>query len=376
MGRVRIAYFIDHLKVGGAQRHLLEVLRRLDRRRFFPQVWTLKGEGELIPQVEELGVTVRSFGLGSRLQEARSLGRLIRAARTLRAERVRIVHCYLSLANVVGALAAALARVPVLLVSKRSLDRYGRWRELWGQRLANRLADRVVANARAVKSFVVREEGCPEDKVVVIPNGIHEDFSRDGCPKGGREALGVKMGGRVVGSVGRLAWKKGYEYFLEAAARVLEEEAGVTFALVGDGPLRPKLEEQARRLGISSRVCFLGQRLDGREVLAALDVFVLSSVIEGMPNALLEALALAKPVVVTDVGGNAEVVTHGKTGLLVPPRQSEELARSILSLLRQRDWARGLGEAGRRDVLERFGFPLVLEALESLYNGLLKEKGL
>ncbi|MBI3303115.1 MAG: glycosyltransferase [Deltaproteobacteria bacterium] len=375
MGTVRVAYFIDHLKVGGAQKHLVEVLRHLDRQRFSPQVWTLRGEGELIPAVESLGVPVRSFGLGARLQEMRSLRLFARAVRQLHQERVHIVHCYLSFANVVGTLTAALARVPVLLVSKRSLDSYPRRTEAWGHWAVNRFADRVVANAAAVKEFVVRTEGCPADKIVVISNGINDDLVLNGARERERAALGLGPRDCVVGTLGRLAWKKGHEYFLQAAAEILREEPEVTFVLVGDGPLRQQLEEQAHTLSIASRVKFLGQRLDSQEVISLFDVFVLPSVIEGMPNALLEAMVLERPVVVTNVGGNAEVVTNGETGLVVPPRQPMEMARAVTRLLHDEGLARRLASAGRRAVTQRFCFRHTLHAMETLYEKLLEEKG-
>jgi glycosyltransferase involved in cell wall biosynthesis len=378
MGAVGIAYFIDHLKVGGAQRHLVEVLRRLDRQRFSPQVWTLRGEGELLSEAAGLGVPVRTFGLGERLQTLKNVSLFLRATRQLRQEHVHIVHCYLSVANVVGALTAALARVPVVLVSKRSLDRYHKRTEAWGHWVVNRFADRVVANALAVKQFVIQTEGCPAEKILVIPNGINDDVvtnGSNGSREAGRAALGLEPTDRVVGTLGRLAWKKGQEYFLQAAATVLCQEPETTFVLVGDGPLRRQLENQTRTLGIWPRVKFLGQRLDSQAMISLFDVFVLPSVIEGMPNALLEAMALEKPVVVTEVGGNAEVVTNGKTGIVVPSRQPAKMAEAIIGLLRDEELSRRLGEAGRQTVTQRFCFRHTLRAMESLYEQLLVEKG-
>jgi len=366
------------LKVGGAQRHLTEVLRRIDRRRFCPQIWTLRGEGELIREVEGFGIPVRSFGLGERLRDRKSLPLLVRAARQLRQENVQIVHCYLSVANVVGALAATLARVPILLVSKRSLDQYQRRAEMWGHRAVNRRADRVLANAHAVKRFVAREERCPPAKIVVIPNGINDDFAMGGSNghrSHQRAALGLDPGDPVVGTLGRLVWKKGHEYFLNAAAAVMRQIPQATFVLIGDGPLRQTLEQQAAALGIGSRVKFLGQRTNSPAMLAMLDVFVLPSVIEGMPNVVLEALALAKPVVVTDVGGNPEIVTDGETGLVVPARQPAPMANRIVRLLRDDKLACRLGAAGQSFVGQHFRFRNTLDAMENLYEQLLVEKG-
>jgi glycosyltransferase involved in cell wall biosynthesis len=375
MPPIQLAYFIDHLKVGGAQRHLIEVLRHLDRQRFSPQIWTLRGEGELIQEAERLGTPVKNFGLGARLQDPRVIPLFRRAIRQLRQERVQIVHTYLSFANIVGALTAAFARVPVLLVSKRSLDRYQKKLEAWSHWAVNRFADRVIANADAVKDFVIETEGCPADKIIVIPNGINGEFAANGARDKERGALGLGPCDRVVGTLGRLAWKKGQEYFLAAAAEILKEEPRATFVLVGDGPLRTQLEGQARTLGIADRVKFLGQRLDSQTVISLFDIFVLPSVIEGMPNALLEAMALEKPVVVTNAGGNAEVVQDGITGFVVPTRQPTEMAQRILHLLRQETLAQGFAAAARRSVRQRYSFHQTLQAMETLYEDLLAAKG-
>lgn len=375
MPPVPIAYFIDHLKVGGAQRHLVEVLRRLDRQRFAPQVWTLRGEGELIQEVEQLALPVRSFGLGPRLQDLHTVALLRRTAQTLRSEHVQIVHTYLSFANIVGTLAAALARVPVLLVSKRSLDSYHRKFEAWSHWAINRFADKVVANADAVKDFVIKTEGCPASKLVVIPNGVNDEFVTNSSRDQERAACGFKPNERVIGTLGRLAWKKGQEYFLEAAATILHTDPSVSFALVGDGPLRSQLEEQTQQLGIASRVKFLGQRLDSQAMISLFDIFVLPSVIEGMPNALLEAMALEKPVVVTEAGGNAEVVKHEESGLVVPIRNAEAMAQAVLRLLKDSVLAQRFAAAARQSVHQRFSFRHTLQAMQTLYEEMLAAKG-
>lgn len=375
MPPVPIAYFIDHLKVGGAQRHLVEVLRRLDRQRFAPQVWTLRGEGELIQEAEQLAIPVRSFGLGSRLQDLHTVALLRRTAQTLRREHVQIVHTYLSFANIVGTLAAAFARVPVLLVSKRSLDSYHRKFEAWSHWAINRFADKVVANADAVKDFVVKTEGCPAGKIVVIPNGVNDEFVTHSSRDQERAAFGFKPDERVIGTLGRLAWKKGQEYFLEAAATILQTDPRVSFALVGDGPLRSQLEEKTRKLGIAPRVKFLGQRLDSQAMISLFDIFVLPSVIEGMPNALLEAMALEKPVVVTEAGGNAEVVHHEESGLVVPIRNAEAMAQAILRLLKDNVLAQRLAAAARQSVHQHFSFRHTLQAMQTLYEEMLAAKG-
>jgi glycosyltransferase involved in cell wall biosynthesis len=175
----------------------------------------------------------------------------------------------------------------------------------------------------------------------------------------------------VIGAVSRLAWKKGVSHLLDAVPSLLEAVPEVTVLLVGDGPLRGDLEAQAARLGVAGRVLFLGPRRDASTLLPAFDVLVLPSVVEGMSNTLLEAMAARLPVVATDVGGNPEVVVDGETGFLVPPGDPGRLAAATLKLLQAPEMARDMGAAGRRRVEAHYRADAMVRRIEGLYDGLL-----
>jgi glycosyltransferase involved in cell wall biosynthesis len=365
MSAMRIEYVIDHLNVGGAQRHLVELFSELDRRRFQPQVCVAKPGGVLTPVMERMGVPVRSMDLGASLGRPQTLRGLVRTARRLRRERVEIVHGYLYLGNILGVLAGRLAGTPVLLASKRSLDRYPRRVQLRATRLANRLAHRILCNAEAVRTFVLEEERPASEKLVVIPNGIRLPVETNG-----ELPARVPAGRRLVGTIGRLSWKKAHGDFLEAAAAVLRRGCDADFVVIGDGPLRQQLESQAAHLGIRRHVHFLGEIQNARALLARLDVFVMSSVIEGMPNVLLEALAVGRPSVVTGVGGMPEIVTHEETGLIVPPADPRQLATGIARLLADPAAAQRLGDAGRALVERRYSAAAMGHRFTELYDAL------
>jgi glycosyltransferase involved in cell wall biosynthesis len=363
---IRIEYVIDHLHVGGAQRHLAELLARLDRDRFAPQVTVGQPGGALTAVIERLGVPVRPFGLGPSLARPHAAGALVRAARRLRAQGVVVVHGYLYLGNILAALAGRLAGTPIRLVSKRSLDRYPRRSQRLATRLANACAHRVVCNAEAVRRVVLEEEGVPPARCTVIANGIHVPAPMPAAVC----APGVPAGARVVGTVGRLTWKKAYAHFLEAAARIRAAHGDVEFVLVGDGPLRAALETQAARLGLGRHVHFLGEVADVRGLVRGFDVFVLSSVIEGMPNVLLEALALERPAVVTAAGGMPEIVAHETSGLVVPPGDPAALAAAVCRLLAAPAEAAAFAAAGRRTVETRFSVASMVDRYVTLYETL------
>lgn len=371
----RVMYVVDHLEIGGAQQHLVQLLRCLDRGRFTPMVCALKMRGELRGAVEALGVPVFDGGLGRTLMGAGGARVLWRLARLLRRERVDVTHSYLFHPNVLAPIASRLAGVDAVLASKRSLDRYPRRLPRYACRLGNALAGRIMVNAEAIARFAAAEEGCPLDKTVVIPNGVREEALQapaDAAAK--RRELGLPPEAPVVGAVSRLAWKKGIAHLVEAAPRLLEAVPEARVVIAGDGALRGELEAQAAALGVGERVIFLGARPDSIELMAAFDVFVLPSVIEGMSNALLEAMAVGRPVVATDVGGNPEVVVDGETGFLVSPGDPRHLASSVIKLLQAPELAAEMGAAGRRRVVARYRVDVMTRRIEDLYDALLGRK--
>jgi len=205
----------------------------------------------------------------------------------------------------------------------------------------------------------------------LLQNGIDAEAFRV-APAGpaAREAVGLDPRRPVIGTVGRLEDRKGQEQLLGALGRLTATAngSGPQGLIVGDGPSRERLERQARELGLQDRVRFTGTVSDVRPLLAAMDVFVLPSFAEGMSNALMEAMAAARPVVATNVGGNPEVVADGRTGMLVPPGEAEAIAAAVGTLLHDPGRAGRLAEAGREFVTERFGARARVAELERLYE--------
>ncbi len=373
---IRIAYVVDHLQMGGAQRHLLQVARGLDRQRYAPEIWTTSAEpGTLAPDFEALGVPVSSFGKGSTLMSPRTLTACQRVARDWRERDVHIVHGYLFEGNLLGTLAARLAGRRVILVSKRSLDRYDRWDRRLAAAWTNRAATRVTVNAGPIRDLVIDHEWCPGSRIEHIPNGVPlpnpSELARE-VP----QPPDPRGTGPLVGMVGRLGWKKGYEFALQAFARVREQYPDLRVDIVGDGDLRDELPRQAHALGLSETVRFLGQQTDVPRRMLGFDCYVLSSVIEGMPNALLEAMALGRPVVTTAAGGSAEVVVDGESGLVVPIRDADALAEAIARVLSEDLLAQRLGRAAAERARDHFSETAMLSSLDRLYRTEMSRAGL
>jgi glycosyltransferase involved in cell wall biosynthesis len=282
--------------------------------------------------VRELDVPVITPAAGRGFKGVALAVRIAALTRALRAARVDIVHNYLLRANLVGAVSARLARVPLVLCSKRGCHER-RGFELLSARIGNRLADRVTVNADAVCDFVHANEGCPREKMVVIPSGVDTERFRPLGAAPFKARLGLAESQRVVGVVTRMRVRKGVEEFIRAIGRLRQTRPDVHGVIVGEVGLDETLQMLVRSLGLDGHLSLLGRRDDMPEVLSAFDVFVLSSHDEGMSNAILEAMAMEKAVVATDVGGTGEVVRHGHSGLLVPAKDPEAWAAAIGEVL-------------------------------------------
>ena len=375
---IRVLYVIGSLNVGGSERHILHLVSRLDRGRFAPMVCCLYETGPLYPLAQAQGVPCLCLRMRRTGKFLVTLWCVVRGAaqliRFMRRERVAIVDAYLFLAYTIAIPCAWLAGVPVRIAQPRNLRTVKP--PLPGRRLleraVNRLVTLVVANSQAVAEDVMDDEGLPAHRIAVIRNGVEIPEERLG--EGGRPP-GLPAGGRIMVCVANLRQGKGHPDLLVAAAEVLPRFPDVSLVLVGEGHLRPAIEEAVARYGLVGRVLLLGRRNDVPALLAAADLFVLPSHEEGLPNALLEAMAYGVPVVATAVGGTPEAVEDGVSGLLVPPRDPGALAKAMTVLLSDPPAARRLGQMGRARVAKFFTLDRMVEETEALYGALLNRVG-
>lgn len=369
--RLSVLYVIDKLQRAGAQIHLLHLVRGLDRSLFAPRVCCLLQGGPVADEMRASGIDVHVLGLRTIYGPAawRALPGLVRRIRA----QTDIVHTYLVSANVYGTLAARLAGAPALVTSRRDTGFSRNWRlRLVEEWLVNPRVDRVVAVSPSAARAALLEHGLDPRRVVTIPNGVdllQYDPSRHSRPEA-RRRLGLVEGDSAVGVIAHLSPVKGHGELLEATALLAPRWPRLKLMVVGDGLLRAALEAQARTLGIEDRVCFTGGRSDVADVLAALDLVVLPSHTEGMSNALLEAMAMARPVVATAVSGNQDLLEDGATALLVAPGDPAALAAAILRLLENGEEAARLGGAARARVQEDFGLDRMVARYAALYREL------
>jgi glycosyltransferase involved in cell wall biosynthesis len=363
-------HFIDSAEFGGAEQAMLHLLAGLDRRRWRPVLFhhSEPGLAPLLNQATGLNVKLQEV---PRIRSKPSIAPwLLEFRRELRAERPAVFHAHLNgpLACQPALLAATLARVPAVVATvqlfvKLSLS----WFIYAQQRFLASRVDRYIAVSDEVAARLRQTFHIPAGKLDVVHNGIWlTPFTRS-ANHALKPLLMGSMEKPIVLTSARLSPQKGHRYLLEAAALVPE----AVFVLAGDGPERMRLEAQARQLGLTNRVLFLGYRQDIPDLLACCDLFVLPSLFEGLPLCVLEAMTANKPVIATAVGGTDEVVVHGETGLLVPPADAAALASAIRMVLSDPSLAQRLAATGKARVDKEFSAAGMVQRVTHIYDQIL-----
>ena len=373
-----VLQLIDSFNQGGSERQALQLTRLLlEGGRFEVRLASLNPEGSLRNEVRDLDLgEVPSFPLNS-FYDANAVIQLRRFMRWCKASRIDILHTHDFYTNVFGMSAGALARLPVRIGSMRETAGMRSAAQKSVQRGAYALAHHIVANSNAVRNTLIAE-GTSADKVSVVYNGL--DFSRLQPRAQSRvEALkqlnlDVNERQRFVTIVANMRHEvKDYPMFLKAVQRVARAVPDAAFLMAGEGELMKSLRDLAGELGIDNSTHFLGRCDLVAELLGISEICVLSSKAEGFSNSILEYMAAGRPVVVTNVGGAAELVTEGETGYLVPSGDDAMMADRIIELLRDPAKARIMGENGERVVKEKFSCQAQLMRTEDLYRRLLEQ---
>lgn len=369
--RPGIFLMTNTLETGGTERQFVTMANALDRGQFSVTLGCLKKIGPFVSQVSEL----TEFPPGGSLFGFQSWSLRLALSRFLRQNRIAVAHSFDFYSNLMLIPAARFAGVPAIVGSHRQLGDLLTPGKFWVQIAAFRLCDRVVCNSQAAAQRL-REAGVRETKLTVIPNGLPCDLFAAVPPALRREPGEVRIG--MISRMNHAV--KRHDLFLRAAARLSPRLPQVRFLLVGDGPLRPSLEQLARELGLGTRVTFLGDRRDVTAVLASLDITVLPSTSESLSNVILESMAAGVPVVAAEVGGNVELVQQGSTGFLIsqstdPGAEDAEFAAAMESLVTQPELRRRFGVCAREKAQATYAVSKVRDLYQDLYRNLLAEKG-
>lgn len=375
--RIRVAEILEPV-VGGTKRHVLDILTGLDPERFdFTLIYSAERDRAFRSVAEELtaaGVRCVEVPMTRAPRPAMDLRAFRRILNVFETGRFDVVHAHASKAGLLARAAAWLAGVRRVVytphvyhfATRRGAARALYWTPEW---LAAQVTSRVVAVCEGQARAMARSGVARPEQIVVIENGVRvADFEGLGRATA-RRGLALPRFAPVVAMLARLAPRKGVDVFLRMAAHVLRSAPNVRFLVAGDGPERERLEAMRDALGLRGAVDILGQFSDPRPLYAAADVVALTSEHEGLPYALIEAMAAARAVVATDAPGNRDAVVHGDTGLLAPVGDAVALADHVLRLLgdaRQRD---AMGRRGRERVERRFTLERFLSRTAALLEG-------
>jgi glycosyltransferase involved in cell wall biosynthesis len=360
------------LPVGGAETLLLAALKATEPRCVYPLVCSLSEKGPIGEEMERAGIEVIPLG---RMQHKRfDVGIILRLCRLMRQREVDIVHTHLYHASRYGRIAATLAGVPCVVASFHNVYPIRRFKQHVFNWILGKITDRVIAVSEAVKDHLVGYDHIAPDLITVLPNAIDLRHFGGHDRTEARRRLGIPPDAYVVGTVGRLEPQKGHVVLLQAMRELADACPEARVLLIGGGSQEQALRGAADDLGLADRITFTGERRDVPALMAALDLFVLPSLWEGLPLVLLEAMASGAPVVATRVGGVPEVVSDGATGILIDPNRPDQLAAAIIRCRNDRDGAARMAEASRRWVEARASIQPYARRLEALYLEVFQSK--
>ena len=355
---MRVIQFVNNLDMGGLERLVLDLAQCQLENGHEPSIYCLTHPGRLAPEAERLGIAVRSFEKPNGVHPST----VFKIARQLRIDRPDVLHLHNHLVHHYGVVAGLLARVPVFVNTRHRAEQIltsspngssiriaptDRKSDLIF-RATLPFVDSVVLISEATRRYFIQHGGVPVSKARVILNGAHLERYLAAPANPGAASPRIRFG-----IASRLVPAKDHYTLLRAFAQVVREIPQAELAIAGDGPLRHDLETFTRELNLTDRVTFVGALPDTTNFLSELDIFVLSSLNEGLPIALLEAMAAGLPIVATRAGGIEEAAIDGQNAFLAMPGDVEELAQAMIRMATRPDLAQ-MGTVGREMVKNRF----------------------
>jgi glycosyltransferase involved in cell wall biosynthesis len=365
MDRIRIMFLTGSLCYGGLERVVVNLCRSIDRTVFSPVVVCTDRKGEFGPEVEELGIPVYELH-GGRSRRNGYLG-WYRVRRIAKENQTHIIHSH-NTGPFLDAFLASLFRPTICIHTEHGRSFPGKLRHNIAERLASARAEKVVCVSEELRQNLCSYLGVRKGKTAVINNGIdHFKFNPRIDAAAKKEASGLQGFKHVLGMVSMLRQEKGVEHVIRAAPLILQAHPETGFLVVGDGPIRGELERLAQDLGVRESFVFSGSRDDVHELLQIMDVYILPSLREGLPMALLEAMAARRCILSSAVGEVPQIIGNGSEGVLIPPGEPIIIARSAIDLLRRPELRRQLGERAFQHFLGKYSAETMYAEYEKIY---------
>lgn len=327
MDKIKILIFMSTAALGGFEKMVYHLVKNINKSRFDVNICVLYGEGVIGERLAKDNYNIIFFK-----HENNSLTSIVtKFYRLVSKNRYDILYLAGYKVNIMGRIIGKILGCKVITAQRSTDDHRSKLHDFIDS-FTTSMVDMYITNTNAAKDMLVRKKHINAERITVIYNGIDID-NYTSIKEYKKELLGIRNETKVIGVVANLIPYKGHEYFLKALRELSSKIDDICAILIGDGENRSYLEDLVERLKIKDKILFLGVRSDVPSLLSLIDVFVLPSLFEGMPNAIMEAMASRKPVVATQVGGVPELVIDGETGYLIPPKEPEIMAKKIFELL-------------------------------------------
>lgn len=374
--KIKVIHLIDRVVPGGAENGILRRIDYIDKNKYEFQFCCLSAYNSYIYAFEKRGIPICSLGMKYR----REISIIWRLIQFLRKEKPDILHTHFSYSDLYGVLAGKLVGVPILMATFHMREGWKmqkclkhRLRMKVEKRTA-RWFDRIATVSVAVKRFAMYYQSIPDEKLTPIYNGIDTQTFKRIPSNDLKTQLNISPQDKIIGTTGRLSEEKGQRYIIQAMPLILERFPNTKFLLVGHGPLLKNLMELTKKLNVTDSVIMTGYREDIQELLSIMDIYILPSFSEGLPNSLLEAMACSLPSIGTNVSGIPELIDDGVSGFLIGPADERAIAEKVIYLFDHPDEMKQMGLAARQKIEDQFDIRVVSQNLQRIYDELVARK--
>ena len=374
--KLRLLFVIDNLQFGGGERVFAQIINRLPQEQYKIFLASYPNE-EFLRAIHGTSLHYFSTDFSSRL----NLFLIPSLAKIIRENEIRIVHGQGARAEFYARLASRLAGtskyISTIAMPVEGFDVAPVRKRIYRffDRISETFVDRFLVVSDALRQAMIEGHGIPAEKVIRIYNGVEiGHFSpqkRNEARKRIRQEFSVGENTLLVGAIGRLVWQKGFEYLVQAIPMVLNKFPKAQVLIVGEGPIKHHLEALSHKLKIGRHLIFAGFRKDIKQILSAIDMLVIPSVLEGFPIITLEGMAMTKPIIATNIDGIKEQIIDGKTGILIPHKDPSAIAEAILKLSKDEQCAQNIGWEARKRVEKEFSLEKMVNTTEQIYQSLI-----
>lgn len=365
MEPIRVMQITHDLAIGGLQQVVVSICRNIDRDRFSVSVLCLRARGELASQLEDMGIPVLML---PQKRYGTDYFSFLKVASILHRERTEIIHTHNKQPFIDGTLGGMIARSRTVVHTDHGRTFPDKHRYLFAEWAMSHFVYRIAAVSDKTREDLIRYEKIRREKIITVPNGIDGRLFETRIDPGvKKKELGISGRYPILGIGARLVRIKGIEYLLGAVSRLRKRYPRILLVIAGTGPWEETLRSTAGELGVEDHVVFIGARMDMPELLNMFDLYVLPSLSEGMPLALLEAMAAGCPIVATNVGGIPNIITDGYNGMLIEPKDEEALAKAIIDMMGDDSKRNRFRERGRLLYEQRYSAVAMTKTYERLY---------